>query len=89
MGAGALIDQRIASLSLGQRRRACLAAAMIGSPSLLVLDEPENGLDAAGTAELIALVRAHVSGGGAALIATHDQPLARELGAERLVLGST
>ena len=86
MGAGELADQRIGALSLGQRRRACLAAALVGEPWLLVLDEPDNGLDAAGAAELVALVGDHVARGGAALIATHDFALADALAAQRLAL---
>lgn len=86
MGAGELADQRIGALSLGQRRRACLAAALVGEPWLLVLDEPDNGLDAAGAAELVALVGDHVARGGAALIATHDIALADALAAQRLAL---
>jgi ABC-2 type transport system ATP-binding protein len=72
MNAGALAGHRIGGLSLGQRRRACIAAALVGQPWLLVLDEPENGLDAAGAAELAALLRGHIDTGGAALVSSHD-----------------
>jgi ABC-type multidrug transport system ATPase subunit len=67
-----LLDQRIGTLSLGQRRRACLAAALVGRPWLLVLDEPTNGLDADGAETLALTLERHVAGGGAALVATHD-----------------
>ncbi len=67
-----LIDQRIGTLSLGQRRRACLAAALVGQPWLLVMDEPTNGLDAEGVETLALTLERHVAGGGAALVATHD-----------------
>jgi ABC-2 type transport system ATP-binding protein len=83
MGAGELLHARIGSLSLGQRRRACLAAAMIGQPWLLVLDEPENGLDAAGAGELVDLLRRHVAGEGAVLLASHDEALLDAIGCRR------
>src|SRR5262249_2612973 len=62
---------RSGSLSLGQRRRACLGPALVGSPWLLVLDEPTNGLDLAGVELLARLLRDH-AGRGAVLVATHD-----------------
>src|SRR5262249_46035382 len=72
LGLRALLDQRIGTLSLGQRRRACLAAALTGRPWLLVLDEPTNGLDAEGTDSLARTLERHVAGGGIAVVATHD-----------------
>lgn len=80
MRAGELMDRRIGGLSLGQRRRACIAAAAIGDPWLLVLDEPENGLDAGGVAELALLLRLHVERGGCALLASHDAAFLEALG---------
>jgi ABC-type multidrug transport system ATPase subunit len=68
-------------MSLGQRRRACLGAAFIGPPKLLVLDEPDNGLDHKRLDALVALVRAHAADGGACLLASHDAALLDELGA--------
>jgi ABC-type multidrug transport system ATPase subunit len=88
IGVDGLAGQRIGSLSLGQRRRACVAAALVGAPWLLVLDEPTNGLDAAGTALLGDLLASHIAGGGCALFATHDLAFADALGARRIVLGT-
>jgi len=68
-------------MSLGQRRRACLAAALVGPPRLLVLDEPDNGLDTRRLDALAGLVAEHAAAGGAALIATHDAALLDKLGA--------
>jgi ABC-2 type transport system ATP-binding protein len=68
-------------MSLGQRRRACLGAAFVGPPRLLVLDEPDNGLDAKRLDALVALVRDHAAGGGACLLASHDAALLDQLGA--------
>jgi ABC-2 type transport system ATP-binding protein len=88
LGLDAIAGQRIGSLSLGHRRRACLGAALVGAPWLLVLDEPTNGLDPPGVELLGALLREHASG-GAVLLATHDLAFADALGAGRLRLGSS
>lgn len=48
---------RIRTLSLGNRRRASIAQALLGSPRLVILDEPFNGLDAGGVEDVMALIR--------------------------------
>jgi ABC-type multidrug transport system ATPase subunit len=83
---GAFWDRPTGSLSLGQRRRACLAAALVGDVGLLLLDEPTNGLDQGGVAELSALVRERCGAGVTALVATHDLAFAEAIGATRLRL---
>jgi ABC-type multidrug transport system ATPase subunit len=79
-------DLALERMSLGQRRRACLAAALLGPPKLLVLDEPDNGLDARSYDALGKLLRAHAAGGGAALVATHDTALLERIGARTIAL---
>ena len=49
-------DYRISQLSLGNRRRASIAHALVGNPELMILDEPFNGLDAGGVDDVIALI---------------------------------
>lgn len=71
----------IERMSLGQRRRACLGAALLGPPALLVLDEPDNGLDALRLDALTALLRAHAAEGGACVLASHDAALLDQLAA--------
>jgi ABC-2 type transport system ATP-binding protein len=73
LGVTTLLGQRLGSLSLGQRRRACLLAALTGAPDFLVLDEPTNGLDREGIALLIDLLAERTASGHAAVIATHDR----------------
>ena len=59
------------SYSLGMRQRLGLAAALLGQPALLVLDEPANGLDAAGVHWLRGFLHQFAAGGGTVLISSH------------------
>jgi ABC-type multidrug transport system ATPase subunit len=76
----------IEKMSLGMRRRACLGAAMLGPPKLLVLDEPDNGLDVQRLDALVELLRAHAANGGATLLASHDAAWLDRLDARRVEL---
>lgn len=86
LGLDELRDLALDKMSLGQRRRACLAAAFLGPPALLVLDEPDNGLDVKRLDALVALVRDHAAAGGACLLASHDGALLDRLAARRVEL---
>lgn len=57
--------------SLGMKQRLGVAAAMLGSPDLLVLDEPTNGLDPAGMADMRALVVSLATAGQTVLLSSH------------------
>jgi ABC-type multidrug transport system ATPase subunit len=83
VGADDIWQQRLATLSFGQRKRALLLAALVGAPPLLVLDEPTNGLDGGGTQLIRELVDDRRRSGGATVVATNDAHLAAELGATR------
>lgn len=86
VGIEAYADQLIGSLSLGQRRRTCLAAALVGDVRLLLLDEPTNGLDVSGARMLVEVLGAHTKQGGIVVVATHDEPFSDQLQAHRLRL---
>jgi ABC-2 type transport system ATP-binding protein len=65
-------DQPVRSYSLGMRQRLALAAALLGDPRLLVLDEPANGLDAAGVHWLRAFLREFASQDRTVLVSSHQ-----------------
>jgi phospholipid/cholesterol/gamma-HCH transport system ATP-binding protein len=76
-----------AALSGGMQKRAGLARALIGRPSLLFLDEPTTGLDPVTAAAINELIRSMVDDlGCAALTITHDMTSARKIGDEIAML---
>ncbi|MFN3973673.1 MAG: heme ABC exporter ATP-binding protein CcmA [Dehalococcoidia bacterium] len=66
------LHHRLRTLSHGLQKRAALARALLHQPRVLLLDEPEAGLDAAALSTLEQVVREHCAGGGATLITTHQ-----------------
>lgn len=62
---------RFNTYSLGMKQRLALASAMLGNPSVLVLDEPTNGLDPAGIAETRMLIRNLAREGKTIILASH------------------
>ncbi len=86
LGLDELADIAIERMSLGMRRRACLGAALVGPPKLLVLDEPDNGLDVARLDALVEIIKQHAADGGATLLASHDAAWLDRLGATRVEL---
>ena len=63
--------RRVGGFSLGMRQRLGLAAALLGDPEVLVLDEPANGLDPEGVHWLRGLVRGLAAEGRTVLVSSH------------------
>jgi ABC-2 type transport system ATP-binding protein len=67
----AAADRPYHSYSLGMKQRLGIANALLGGPALLFLDEPTNGLDPAGVAEVRDLIRALGTGGRTVVLSSH------------------
>jgi ABC-type lipoprotein export system ATPase subunit len=65
-----------AKLSGGQQQRVAVARALMGSPSLLLCDEPTGNLDSTNTATVLALFEALIADGMTMLLITHDEHVA-------------
>jgi ABC-2 type transport system ATP-binding protein len=63
--------RRAGGYSLGMAQRLSLAAALLGDPELLILDEPLNGLDPAGVAWMRSLLRSLAARGATVLVSSH------------------
>ena len=72
LGITSRLHQRVASLSHGLRKRFTIARAFIHEPKILLMDEPESGLDQQAMAILKNLITDHVDGGGTVLMTSHD-----------------
>jgi ABC-2 type transport system ATP-binding protein len=71
VGLDAAADRRVGGYSLGMRQRLALAGAMLGSPDVLLLDEPSNGLDPDGIRWLRDSLRAFADHGGTVFVSSH------------------
>jgi energy-coupling factor transport system ATP-binding protein len=74
-------------LSVGERQRVALAAALAGEPRALLLDEPTRGLDYLQKEALVALLRKLRDGGRTIVLATHDVELAAQIADRVVILG--
>ena len=72
-------SQRMGKCSAGQQKRAGIAAALLGEPALLILDEPFNALDKASLEDVLALLREQREQHGMAMIIAehHTEALSR------------
>jgi ABC-2 type transport system ATP-binding protein len=72
VGLGERGDDRYRGYSLGMKQRLGIAAALLGEPELLILDEPANGLDPQGVREMRELVGTLAGTGRTVLVSSHD-----------------
>jgi len=71
VGLEAAADRRAGGFSLGMGQRLSLAAALLGDPAVLILDEPVNGLDPSGIRWLRSLLRSLAAEGRTVLLSSH------------------
>jgi ABC-2 type transport system ATP-binding protein len=71
VGLAAAANRRVKGYSMGMRQRLAIAAALLGDPEVLILDEPTNGLDPPGIRWMRDLVRAEAARGRAVLVSSH------------------
>ena len=64
-------DRRVKGYSMGMRQRLAIAAALLGDPAVLILDEPANGLDPPGIRWIRDLLRSEAARGRAVLVSSH------------------
>ncbi|TDD66936.1 ABC transporter ATP-binding protein, partial [Actinomadura darangshiensis] len=74
------------SLSTGQRQRLSLAMTLLRPSRVLLLDEPERGLDTEFRSRLAGIIAGYADGGGTVVMATHDLRLAEAAGARPVIL---
>ena len=70
-GIAVAADRRVGAYSLGMRQRLSLAAALLGDPPVLILDEPGNGLDPQGIHDLRELLRRRAAQGHTVFVSSH------------------
>ena len=71
VGMAGLGRRKARKYSTGMRARLALGIALLGDPDMLLLDEPQNGLDPDGIRQTRAMVRAYADAGGTVVISSH------------------
>lgn len=83
---GGFMDRPFREYSRGQRQRISLARALVHHPTLLLLDEPTTGLDSAGVARLVSVVRDEAARGATVIVVSHDERFAKDVAEDTLRL---
>ena len=79
-------DRRVGVLSRGIQQRTAIARALIHDPRLLLLDEPESGLDPAAFSLLDSILAVHIHRGGIILATSHNLDFALRTGSRIAIL---
>lgn len=88
VGLADVADDRVRGFSLGMRQRLGLAAALLTSPELLVLDEPANGLDPAGKKHVHGVLERLAAAGTTVVLSSHRMDDLEALCAEVTILAT-
>ncbi|MGI8879156.1 MAG: ABC transporter ATP-binding protein [Jatrophihabitans sp.] len=86
VGLGDAIDRKVKGYSMGMRQRLMLAQAMMRAPSVLILDEPANGLDPAEVQALRQRLNTLACSGAAVLVSSHQLAEVQQLATHAVVL---
>jgi ABC-2 type transport system ATP-binding protein len=78
-GLAEYFDNAIATLSLGTKQKVSIIAALMHDPTLLILDEPLNGLDTRSSRIVKELIKHHAEKGGAVIFCTHIMEVAENI----------
>jgi ABC-2 type transport system ATP-binding protein len=71
VGLAGAANRRVKGYSMGMRQRLAIAAALLGDPEVLILDEPANGLDPPGIRWMRDMLRSEAARGRAVLVSSH------------------
>jgi ABC-2 type transport system ATP-binding protein len=80
--------RRVRNYSLGMRQRLGIAHALLGDPSVLILDEPANGLDPAGIRWMRGLLQGYADRGGTVLLSSHLLHEVEQIADEMILIGN-
>ena len=87
VGLGTVARRKAGGYSLGMRQRLGIAAALLGDPPVLMLDEPINGLDPEGIVWMRGFLRALAAEGRAVLVSSHLMSELQDIAAHLVVIG--
>ncbi|MCB8956972.1 MAG: ATP-binding cassette domain-containing protein [Nocardioides sp.] len=80
--------RRLRNYSLGMKQRLGIAHALLGDPSVLILDEPANGLDPAGIRWMRGLLKGYAERGGTVLLSSHLLHEVEQIADEMILIGN-